>query len=552
MATQKKRLGDILLDCNLISQEQLQQALAFQKQSGLKLGAALIEQKIVTEDDIIWALGNQLNISFIHLNADIVDRAVLKLVPAEFAKEHRIIPLYMTGSQLSICMVDPLETDAVDALASRTQSKISVSICTKFDFETTFAAIYGPLDVQEKVADDITAQEKQTLERGIPKGMEGPEKVINYILGQAIINKVDRIHFEPSDKGVIIRFRACSTLSRKLEIPQKVHQEIIAKLKTLSQVPTGQPITGAIHVGHFRVTVSGRWVNIQAMFYPTVHGEMVILRLSDFSTIGNQLGKSARAFFDTLVKFVHHNHGVLYVTGPRESGRTTSQYFLLSAFDVEKRKIVTVEDPVQCSLPKVTQIQVGQSGIGSMREGLDLALLLDPDVIYLDQLNDRDMVEEIAFAGLGGKTVTTSYMAYDAPSSIIRLLEMSTDPVVVASSLCGFLSQRLIRTLCTQCRKEQPLPQELLDRVGTGGPAERKGFQAVGCEICQFTGYGGRTLVTEFVPTSQTLRQMMINRQSYQEFYQFARKQEIPTLEDRTMELVLNGDTSADEFFRLF
>ncbi|RCK78081.1 MAG: General secretion pathway protein E [Candidatus Ozemobacter sibiricus] len=552
MSTQKKRLGDILIDCNLINQDQLKQALGYQKEHGLKLGAALIELGLVTEDDIIWALGNQLNISFIHLNPDIVSRDVIKILTPEFAREHRIIPLYQTGNQLSVCMVDPLESDPIDYLASKTGMQISVSICTKFDFEQTYKAIYGPLESTDKVGGEIGQPDKQLIEeRGIPKGMEAPEKVINYILGQAIIGKVDRIHFEPSEKGVLVRFRSSSTLARKVEVPLKIHQEIIGKLKTFSALPPSQGLPHGMSVGHFRVNVSGRMINIQAIFYPTIHGEMVILKLSDFTNLDEKIGKACKTRLEELAAFLRTNHGVLYVTGPRESGRTTTQYFLLNGFDTEARKIVTVENPVQCTLPRLTQIQVGQAGIGSHQEGIDLALLLDPDVIYLDHLADSDVAREIAFAALGGKTILTSFMAYDAPSSVVRLLEMSPDPVIVASSLCGFQSQRLVRTLCPACKRPATLPDEIQERL-TGLAAEVKPMAAVGCDSCQKTGYSGRTLIAEFLPTSPALRQMMINRQSYQDFFQFARKQGIPTLEDRCLELVAAGETSLDEFLRLF
>lgn len=555
MSTQKKRLGDILIDCNLINGDQLKQALGYQKEKGLKLGAALIELKLVSEDDIIWALGNQLNISFIHLNADIVSPAAVKLVQAEFAREFRLMPLYVAGNQLNICMVDPLESDAVETLAARLSLQISISICTKFDFEQTYTAIYGPIDAGERVSGDLPPSvpdsSGEKTERGIPKGLEAPEKIINYILGQAIINRVDRIHFEPSDKGVVIRFRTCSCLTRKLEIPIKIHQEVISKLKMLSQVPLpssgGAPVMA---VGHFRVSVSGRWVNVQSMFYPTVNGEMVILKLNDFSNIAIQIGKAGKAALDEIVTFVRANHGILYVTGPRESGRTTTHYYVLGSFDVENKKIVTVEEPVQANLPQITQIQVGQNGIGSIKEGLDLALLLDPDVVYIDHTGDQSIVEELAFAGLGGKTILTSFMAYDAPSSVMRLMEKTADPVVVASSLCGFLSQRLIRTLCPKCKKPGALPEDVAERMHLA--AEPTIFEAGGCDACHQTGYAGRTLITEFLPTSPTLRRMMIDRQGYQEFYQFARKQEIPTLEDRTLALVAAGETSVDEFLRLF
>jgi len=552
MTIQKKRLGDILIDCNLINQDQLKKGLEFQREKGFKLGVALIELGLVTEDDIIWALGNQLNISFIHLNPDIVSRDVIRTLTPEFAREHRMIPLYQTGNQLSVCMVDPLESEPLEYLAAKYNFQISVSICTKFDFEQTYKAIYGPLETGDGVEGSITPTEHQTVEeRGIPKGMESPEKVINYILGQAIINKVDRIHFEPSEKGVLIRFRICSTLSRKVEISLKVHHEIIGKLKTYSAISQAQLNQRGMSVGHFRVNVSGRMINIQAIFYPTIHGEMVILKLSDFTNIDEKIGKSSKTSLEEISRFVQKNHGVLYVTGPRESGRTTTQYFIINSFDLDKKKVISIEDPVQCTIPCITQIQVGQIGVGSIAEGLELGLLLDPDVISLDQLGDTSLIDGITFAALGGKTILTSFLAYDAPSSVVNLIELAHDPVVVANSLCGFLSQRLIRTLCSSCKQPGSIPPDLQERI-TALDLQTTPFQPIGCETCAGTGYACRTLVTEFLPTTPGLRQMIINRRSYQDIYQFARKENILTLEDSSLALLAAGETSVDEFRRFF
>ncbi|NLF96555.1 MAG: Flp pilus assembly complex ATPase component TadA [Candidatus Riflebacteria bacterium] len=552
MNTQKKRLGDILIDCNLITDEQLKQALAFQRDKGLKLGEALSEMGLVTEDDIIWALGNQLNISFIHLNPDIVDNEVVKMVTPEFARDHKLMPLYKAGNQLSVCMVDPLDSRPIEYLEGKFGVEVSASICTAFDFEQTFSAVYGPVDVQQKVATgEIDSSEKQSIERGIPKGMEGPEKVINYILGQAIINKVNRIHFEPSDKGVVIRFRANNVLSRKIEVPVKLHHEIISRLKKLSQIPEKDQQREGFVVGHFRVTVSSRQINIQSIFFPTVNGEMVILKLSDFSSIFEQLGKSGKASIEELVAAVKTTHGVLYVSGPRESGRTTTQYCIMSSYDAETRKLITVEDPVVATLPQVTQIQVGSGGINSSLAGLKLALLLDADVVYLDHLGTKELAEEVAFAGLGGKTVLTSYLAHDASSSIVKLLATGADPVIIASSLCGFVCQRLVRLLCPKCRIESEIPAAMTELIPEGSRG-KKLFAAKGCDVCNNTGYIGRSLITEYLPASPTLRQMIINRQNYQDFNSFARKQGIVSLEEKALAMVLNGETSADEFMRLF
>lgn len=555
MNTQKKRLGDILIDCNLISEEQLKQALTFQRDKGLKLGEALSEMGLVTEDDIIWALGNQLNISFIHLNPGIVDNEVMQMVTPEFALDHKLMPLYKAGNQLNVCMVDPLDSRPVEFLEGKYGVNISVSICTLFDFEQTYASIYGPVDVNEKVApqafEKLDNTEKQTLERGIPKGMESPEKVINYILGQAIINRVNRIHFEPSEKGVVIRFRANDVLSRKIEVPMKVHHEVISRLKKLSQIAENDNQREGVQIGHFRVTVSNRQVNVQSIFYPTINGEMVILKLSDFGSLAEQIGRGGKGELEAIGRTLHATHGVLYITGPRESGRTTTQYCLLSSYNADEKKIVTVESPVVATLPRTTQIQVGSGGVTNHLEGLKLALLLDADVIYVDHVQQVALAEEIGFAGLGGKTILTSYLAHDASSAIVKLIQTEVDPVVIASSLCGFACQRLVRKICNHCREKIEMPAELKTRIADED-LTKEVFRARGCEGCHGTGYSGRSLMIEFIPDSPTLRQMIINRQGYQDFNNFARKQGIRSLEEQALEMVLNGETSVEEFMRLF
>lgn len=555
MTIQKKRLGDILIDCNLITEEQLKEALSFQKEHGLKLGEALIQMGLVTEDDIIWALGNQLNISFIHLSPEIVNPEVTKLIASDFAKEYRLIPLYKAGNEISVCMVDPLDSRPIEYLEGKFGAVVSVSICTALDFEQTYSAVYGPLEVanQENVDANTSDAYNKQMEQGIPRGMEGSDKIINYILGQAIINKVDRIHFEPSEKGVLIRFRSNNVLNRKIEIPVKVHHEVITRLKKLSQISEKETSReGGVFVGHFKVNVSGRQVNIQSIFYPTVNGEMVILHLSDISSLVDQIAQTGKEAIIRILECVKTTHGILYVSGPRESGRTTTQYCVISSYDPETNKLVTVEDPVVSSLPNITQLQIGSGDIKSTLEGLRLSLMLDADVIYVDKTDSKELLEEECYAALGGKTILTSLLAYDAASSIVKLLETGIDPVLLVSSLCGFVNQRLVRVLCPNCKQEIEMPEELKDYIEDEESKNKKIFKACGCEACKNTGYSGRMLVTEFIPSSSRLRQMILSKQSYLDFSHFARKQGIKSIEKETLELVLQGTTSADEFMRLF
>ena len=554
MSIPKKRLGDILIDCNFINEDQLKEALAFQRENGYKLGEALIQMGLVTEEDIIWSLSNQLNISFVHLSPSSVDPDVVKLISADFAKENRLMPLYKAGPELSVCMVDPLDSKSIEYLEGKFGVTVSVSICSALDFEETYNAIYGPLDVADtgEVEANTSEAETKQMEQGIPKGMESSEKIINYILSQAIINKVDRIHFEPSDKGVLIRFRSNNVLNRKLEIPVKVHHDVITRLKRLSQL-SEKDLTreGGVLVGHFKVNVTDRQINIQSIFYPTVNGEMVILHLNDNEALVQQISRSGKEAIKNIIDCVKTTHGILYVSGPRESGRTTTQYCIISSYDAEKHKLVTIENPVVSSLTNITQLQVGSGDIISAVNGLKLSLMLDADVIYVDKTDNKELLEEMCYAALGGKTLLTGVLAYDAASSIIKLLDTGVDPVIMASSLCGFVNQRLVRMLCPDCKKEEDIPEEIMELI----PEEQqktKVYKACGCEKCNQTGYIGKMLVTEFIPATARLRQMIINKQSYLDFSNFARKQGIKSIEQETLDLVLKGVTTADEFMRLF
>ena len=324
-------------------------------------------------------------------------------------------------------------------------------------------------------------------------------------------------------------------------------------MKKLSQL-SEKDLTreGGVLVGHFKVNVSNRQINIQSIFYPTVNGEMVILHLNDIAALVDNISRSgSKEAIENILRTVQTTHGVLYVSSPRESGRTTTQYCLISSYDSEKHKLVTVEDPVVSSLPNITQLQIGTGDIIKSVDGLRLSLMLDADVIYVDKTDNRELLEEMCYAALGGKTVLTGVLAYDAASSIIKLLATGVDPVIMASSLCGFVNQRLVRMLCPKCKKEAEIPEEIKELI----PEQQQNtviYKACGCSECNQTGYIGKALVTEFIPATARLRQMIINKESYLDFSNFARKQGIKSIEQETLDLVLKGVTTADEFMRLF
>lgn len=548
---QKIRLGDLLIDCNIITDEQLGEALKYQKEHGLKLGEALIEMGLTTEDDIIWAIGNQLGISQIYLSPDMVDPSVIGDITPEFAQEYRIMPLYKAGKDFSVCMVDPLDTRPIEYLETHYGVNVLVSICTSDLFNQTYEAIYGGANSVSGVAEgEMSTGAERSIERGMSSGMEGVEKIVNYMLGQAIKNKFDSIHSESSDKGVVVRFRNGSILGNQKELPTKIHAEVVARLKALANIPADLP--PGPKFGHFHVNVSGNQINFQAVFYPTIDGEMFVLKLKDYNSIvSSQMSEDSKNAIKQLFVSSMKNHGVLYVTGPRESGRTTTLYCVLQGYDSETHKLVTIENPVALSMPLTTQIQVGQNGIKTQNEALQLAMMIDSDVIYLDSVGDNRIIDEIGYAAIGGKTVFTTFLACDAPSAAVKLLSTGADPIVMASSLCGIANQRLVKTLCPKCKKAAAIPPELLELV-SDEDKEKQIFKPVGCEACGNTGYAGKTLIVEYLPATAKLREMFREKSTYSDFRTYCKEQGIKNTEEQALELVLKGEVSADEFMRLF
>ncbi len=380
--------------------------------------------------------------------------------------------------------------------------------------------------------------------------MEGVEKIVNYMLGQAIKNKFDFIHTEPSDKGVVIRFRNGSLLGNQKEIPLKVHNEVITRLKTLANIP--ESIMPGPKFGHFHVNVSGNQISFQAVFYPTISGEMFLLKLKDYNSIvSSQMSETSKNAIKQLFISSVKNHGVLYVTGPRESGRTTTLYCVLQGYEAETHKLVTIENPVALSMPFTTQIQIGQNGINSQNEALQLAMMIDSDVIYIDSVEDNRVIDEIGYAAIGGKTVFTTFLACDAASAAVKLLGTGADSVVMASSLCGIANQRLIKTLCPKCKQAAQIPPELAELLSDNDKSKQI-FKAVGCEACGNTGYSGKTLIVEYMPATAKLRQMFRDNKTYADFRNYTKEHGIKTVEEQALDLVLKGEVSADEFMRLF
>ncbi|NLM16339.1 MAG: Flp pilus assembly complex ATPase component TadA [Candidatus Riflebacteria bacterium] len=551
MTVEKKRLGDILTDCNLITAEQVAEALKYQKANDIRLGEALIELGFVTEDDIIWALGNQLNLSCIHLNMDIIDPEVVPMISPEFALQYRIIPLYRAGNQLNVCMTDPLDSRPIEYLEKKYSVNVSVSIAKAKDFEAVYPLLYGQsASANGDMPPQIEALGEGDMHAESEKDLQTPDKVLNYILSNALASSVEKIHFETSDDNVAVRFRKHGVLMTKLEIPLKLHSEILQRVKKLSNIP--EDAAESVLSGHFRVVSSnsGKRAYLSCMFYPGAESESLIISISDVENVVNTMDPSSREAIDLLGESLLANSGVLYLSGPGESGKTVTQHILLKKFDVTASKIVTIEKNIESIVPMVTQLKVGTDGFSETHDAVKLAVKLDADVIMLDCEDNADSCELLAYSAAGGKTVVISLSAVDACDSVIRLLEV-VDPRLLASSLCGFAHQRLVRTLCPACKKPVEFPDELKKYL----PEhywEHKLYEPTGCPQCNSTGNLRKKMLLEYYPINSELTELIIESPDYSKLKEYGARQGIRSCEEQALQLLLDGEIAPKEFMRQF
>jgi type II secretion system protein E len=552
-------LGNLLTEEGLITPEQLEIALAEQRRTGgdKRIGEVLVGLRFLTAPRLLQALSRQLDTPIVDLGHEPPDASALEIVPSEFAMRHQLVPLRRNDGTLVVAMADPLDIHAIDDLRLLTGLDVAPMLAGATDIQRVCEQYYMSKMIQDVQQAEKSIDDDDSLDVADLKKMAHEELVIqmvNLIINQAIQDRASDIHIEPFERELRVRYRVDGVLHEVNSPPKRFHAAIISRIKILSDMNIAErrlPLDGRM-----RIRSSGRQIDLRVSTIPTVYGESCVMRILDKQTamLGlTDLGME-RGMFNSFRRLIQEPHGIILVTGPTGSGKTTTLYASLNEIYSVEKKIITVEDPVEYQLNGINQIQM-QSQIGlTFSTGLRSIVRQDPDVIMVGEIRDRETIDISIQAALTGHLVFSTLHTNDAAGAISRMLDMGAEPFLVASSLLGTVAQRLVRVNCPRCREPYEAKPEALREIGID-PAMIKReplMRGVGCPECRGLGYKGRSGIYEMLPVDENIRRMIVEREAATNIKRYAQKSlgMVSMLMDGR-DKVLQGHTTIDEVLRV-
>lgn len=563
-----KDLGNLLIENQLITEKQLERAKKQIEKSGDSLRKVLTNLGFVNEREITEVIGKHMEVDFVDLDEKDLDPDLVKSVPEHLAQRYKVIPVDQKDNKLLLAMVDPLDVLALDDIrlitgfdiqpVIATESSIMRTISREFgttelaEVEDTVkdiaAADFGPLEIDEGKEEEISVDKLKEMVDEAPI-----VKVVNLIISQAINDKASDIHIEPEAKRVRVRYRVDGVLHDVMSPPKHIQAPMVSRVKIMANMDIAErrvPQDGKIHLRH-----EGKEFDLRVSSLPVIHGEKIVMRILDKSSI--LLGLDKLGFYPEVQKnfedVVIKPYGMLLVTGPTGSGKSTTLYACLNKLNSGVENIITVEDPVEYQLPGVNQVQVNEKAGLTFANALRCFLRQDPDKIMVGEIRDLETAKIAVEAALTGHLVLSTLHTNDAAGAVTRLIEMGIEPFLVASSVIGVLAQRLTRVICPNCKESFTPPPEAIKKFGitSYGDAEVTFYRGVGCDHCKHTGYKGRLGIFEFLPMTDRVRGLVLRNSSTSDIRQSGIGEGMKTLQDDGIRKVLEGITSIDECLRV-
>jgi len=564
-----RRLGDLLVADGLLTAEQLRKALAEQKGSPEKIGSVLIRLNYINDDQLIGFLSRQYGVPSITLAQLDIDSDVLKLVPAPIARKYEVIPVRKMGNSLALAMADPTNVFALDDIAFMTNlqvlplvaSQTAIKKAIDRNYESKTEAITSVLsDMQtdlanvEVVGEDGEEGSKVDVFELKESADEAPVvKLVNMVLVDAIQKGASDIHFESYEKIFRIRFRMDGVLHEMLAPPKRLESAILSRLKIMSNLDIAE--RRLPQDGRIKLRYNTREIDFRVSTLPTIFGEKAVLRILDKDAL--KLDMTQLGFDEwTLDKFnaaIHQPYGMILITGPTGSGKTTTLYSGIHTINSPDVNIMTAEDPVEYNLKGVNQVQINE-GVGrTFAAALRSFLRQDPDVILVGETRDLETAQISIRAALTGHLVFSTLHTNDCPSTIARLLDMGIPPFLVASSLLLIVAQRLGRKICRACREPYDADEESLVTYGhvPSGKGRVQFYKGKGCATCNFTGMKGRVAIYEVMPITEEIRDGILKNMSTAELRAIAQSQGMKSLRQAGLLKVIEGTTSIEEVLRV-
>ena len=551
----KKRLGDILLEAGLIDQGKLEEAIALQKVTRERLGRLLIKQGFVSEEAIMRTLSQQLRIPYVDLSSQAIDKKLILLVPQTVAENYLLVPIREDGKSLTVAMSDPLNILAIDELSIRTKLTIIPVIALEEEIQHAIEELYGGslLSRDESSVESISADEDEGSAKVEEEIEEGPiSQLVNLILSEAVRDRASDIHIEPEENQLRIRYRVDGMLRETTPLQGKYTNPVTSRIKIMSKLDIAE--RRSPQDGRFHFSSNSHNIDVRVSSFPTIHGENVVLRLLDQSSILltlEDLGFLPEDFKKFLY-LIHIPYGFVLVTGPTGSGKTTTLYATLNSINDPQKNVITLEDPVEYRLQGIRQAQVNPKAGLTFAGGLRSILRQDPDIVMVGEIRDGETANIAVQAALTGHLVFSTIHTNDAPSTLIRLGEMGIPPFLIASSVEGVLAQRLIRKLCPECKEPYQATPENLEDLGFPANKELVLHQPKGCRLCKNSGYRGRLGLYELLIADPEIKELMLQKASPALVAETARRtQGMKTLREDGVAKVIKGITSVEELNRV-
>ena len=529
----KKSLGESLVDEGIITADQLKQAQAEEKRQGTRLRQAIVKLGFMAEDDLVAFVSDKLGIPRIELGNYLIDPKIAELVPEALARKYMAIPVLKIGNRLTCAMVDPWNIFALDEMRMKTGLTIEPAVATEAEIKKSLEQYYGAKGSMEDLiktidADKLGIKEGEEIDTKKLQGIvEEPVviKLVNLIVVKAVKEGASDIHIEPEESALKTRFRVDGMLHEVSSPPKHLQSAIISRIKIMANLDIAE--RRKPQDGRFSIKMEGRGIDVRVSCVPTIFGENVVLRLLDVASALltlEKLGfsKDTREKFEKLIK---RPHGIILVTGPTGSGKTTTLYAALDKINTVEKHIITVEDPVEYRLEGIRQIQINPKVELTFANGLKSILRQDPDVIMVGEMRDFETAEIAIQAALTGHLVFSTLHTNDAPGAVTRMVDMGVEPFLVSSSIIGVLAQRLVRVPC-------------------------KGCNGKGCDKCMKTGYKGRVGIYELMPVNEEIRNLIIAKRPTDEIRKKALESGMVPLKQDGDEKIKDGLTTKEEVAR--
>ena len=558
MTGKNLKIGDVLKEQGYLSEEELQKALELQKgQKGKRLGEVLIEQGYITENQMLQAMAAKMDCQVISVDGLSVDVEAVERIPRQLAEKYCVLAVAAVGNRLQVVINDPLNFYGLEDVRQITGMELAIFLSEKAPLEKAIHFYYAEISAREAADKANRSLDQSVEEMEVEEGEDDTPiiNLLNSLIQRAYSTNASDIHIEPFEDKTSVRMRIDGTIVDYVTLKKNVHNSLIARIKILAELDIAE--RRSPQDGHFKVRQPDGYLNIRVSVIPTVFGEKAVLRLlSNNARIdnGSQFGMLDEDY-QKLLLMLRSPHGIIYLTGPTGSGKTTTLYLILEELAKRNVNISTIEDPVEKNLPRVNQMQVNPLAGLTFETGLRALLRQDPDIIMVGETRDSETAAISVRAALTGHLVFSTLHTNDAASSAIRLKDMGLEPYLIANSMVGVVAQRLMRKVCTDCSKlEEITPEEerLLGISLSYTEKPRMIRKACGCPACNHTGYRGRVAVHEILMIDREVRRLITEGAPVEEIKEYAvRNQGMRTLKQAALHYMEIGITSVEEVMKV-